>query len=223
MVAHLRWLRSGRWETACRTVATTSRSYPNQNDPSDLAATRGMATEIPIAAIGLFGRDIAGPSPTPLMRSLMSTSVLSVVCDASVGDVVQNIGRDGIAQAVEIVDQLAAARRQEQLVGAAIPGVGPALEQSRARPADRAGAPARSVAVPAPRPDRPATILPAAAIGTVQSTARAWCRGPWRGCRCSCAAGASFRRVAQPAGVSGRVDIGCGVPKLSKMFRILKL
>ena len=45
-------------------------------------------------------------------------------------DVLQHVGCNGIAQTVEIVDQLAAARREEQPVGAAVLGIVPALKQT---------------------------------------------------------------------------------------------
>ena len=49
---------------------------------------------------------------------------------ASSGNVVQHVGCDRIAQAVEIVDKLPAARGQKQPVGAAILRIVPPLEQA---------------------------------------------------------------------------------------------
>ena len=50
--------------------------------------------------------------------------------DRGVRNFLQHVGRDGVAQTVEIVDQLAAAWGEKQPVGAAVPGVVPPLQQA---------------------------------------------------------------------------------------------
>ena len=160
----------------------------------------------------------------PLIRSLMSLSVSRLVSIAvggisrstSVAMESRKLSRSSTSWRPLAVRNSRLARRSC--------GSG-RRSRSRARPDDRAGAPARSAAAQARRPDRPATIPPAAAIETVRSIARAWCHGPWRGVDVIAAAGASFRRVAQSAGVSDRADIRKALADPSQSFqkfRILK-
>ena len=105
---------------------------------------------------------------------------------------------------------------QEQAVGAAVAGIVPALQKSVLD---------QAIEQPHQRDRlqfqhfrqidlRQALLL--RATGTAQSIARAWCRGPWRDDRYSCAAAANSRQVARPIGVSDRVTCGRRSPKLSK-------
>src|SRR6476646_9758208 len=110
------------------------------------------------------------------------------------GNVLQYLFGDGIAQAVEVVDELAAGGGRGDRAGA---------PEVRARPGGRAAAPARSAAIRALPPDRPATGLPVPATGTARSIARGSCRGPWRDDRCSCATAENSRQVAKRIDVSG--------------------
>ena len=50
--------------------------------------------------------------------------------DRRVGNVLQNIRCDGVAQAIEIIDKLASARGEKQPVGAPVPGVVAPFEQA---------------------------------------------------------------------------------------------
>jgi len=50
--------------------------------------------------------------------------------DRNGGSILQYLGCNGIAQRIEIVDQLSAARREKQPIGAPILGVVPALEKA---------------------------------------------------------------------------------------------
>ena len=50
--------------------------------------------------------------------------------DRASRDILQNIGCNGVAQTVEIIDKLTAGRGEKQSVGASIPGVVPSLEKT---------------------------------------------------------------------------------------------
>ena len=138
-----------------------------------------------------------------LMRSLMSTSVSRLVRMASVG-----ISRSTSVAIESRRLSRSSTSRRPLWSGTACWRGGPsglvAAPEARARPDDRAGAPARSAGARAHRRDRLATSPPAGAAGTARSIARAWCRASWRDHRCNCAEAANFPRVARSTGVSDR-------------------
>src|ERR1700716_2285050 len=72
----------------------------------------------------LLGCDAAGRFGKSLDALLDVLERFQAGFDRRRGDILQNIGCDRIAQTVEIIDELVAARREKQAVGAAIPGVG---------------------------------------------------------------------------------------------------
>src|ERR1700676_481528 len=78
----------------------------------------------------LLGGDAAGRLAKSLDPLLDVSERLEAGFNRLGRDVLQHVGCDGIAQAIEIVDQLSAARGKKQPVGAAVPRIVAALEQT---------------------------------------------------------------------------------------------
>src|SRR5207248_6046979 len=74
--------------------------------------------------------DVAGQIGQPLDPLLDVLQHLEAGLDRRVGNVLQNIRCDCVAQAIEVVDKLASARGEKQPVGAPVPGVVAPLEQA---------------------------------------------------------------------------------------------
>src|SRR5450631_1419248 len=71
----------------------------------------------------LLGCDAAGRFNEALDSLLDVPERPEAGFDGRRGDILQNIGRDGVAQTVEIIDKLAAARGEKQAVGPPISGI----------------------------------------------------------------------------------------------------
>src|SRR3982074_2204680 len=80
--------------------------------------------------VELFGRNIAGRFGKALDPFLDVSKRLQAGFNGVGRHVPQHVRCNGVAQTVEIVDKLPAARGKEQPVGASIPGVVPPLEKS---------------------------------------------------------------------------------------------
>src|SRR5450432_4186177 len=78
----------------------------------------------------LLGGDVAGRFGTRLDPLLDVSERLQAGFNGLLGNVLQHIGGDGIAQTIEIVDELTAARGEVQFVGAAILRIVPSLQQT---------------------------------------------------------------------------------------------
>src|SRR5712692_10672622 len=106
----------------------------NSNDAHAARSSRGTRLcdfqLIGLLVTGLFGCDAAGRFNEAFDSLLDVPERPEAGFDGRRGDILQNIGRDGVAQAVEIIDKLAAARREKQAVGPAISGIGPPLEKT---------------------------------------------------------------------------------------------
>src|SRR6185437_10690847 len=76
----------------------------------------------------LFGRDVARIGKA-LDAFLDVAERVEAGLDRIRRDALQYVGRNGVAQAIEIVDELAPGFGQEQSVGASIPGIIAALDQ----------------------------------------------------------------------------------------------
>ena len=81
-------------------------------------------------ATRLFRRDVAGRHGKTLDPLLDVPERLKRGLDCLGRDVLQDVGCDGVAQTIEIVDKLAAGTGQEELVGATILGIVPALQKT---------------------------------------------------------------------------------------------
>src|SRR6202165_2259979 len=80
--------------------------------------------------IWLFGRDIAGSLGKALDPLLDVFERFEAGFNRVGRDILQHIGCNSVAQTVEIIDKLTAALREEQPVGASIPGIVPPLEKT---------------------------------------------------------------------------------------------
>ena len=78
----------------------------------------------------LLGRDVAGGFGKALDAVLDIPKRLETGLDLFGRQILQHIGRNGVAQTVEVIDQLAASRREKQPVGPSIPGIVPPLEKT---------------------------------------------------------------------------------------------
>jgi hypothetical protein len=83
-----------------------------------------------ITWLRLLGCNVAGRLGQALDPVLDVSERLKAGLDCGRWNILQHIDGDGVAQTVEIVDKLAAARGEKQTVGPAIPGVMTPLEQT---------------------------------------------------------------------------------------------
>src|SRR6267143_5086138 len=96
----------------------------------DFRPTRLLARLLAGLLARLLGRDAAGRFGKSLDALLDVLERFQAGFDGRRGDILQNLGCDRIAQTVEIIDKLAAARREKQAVGTAIPEIGSAFQQA---------------------------------------------------------------------------------------------
>src|SRR5246127_4236727 len=161
------------------------------------------ALEISRTLCALFRRDVAGRIRQCLDPLLDVAQRSQTDLDRFVGNIRQHIGSDGIAQAVETVDELSAARGQKQPVGAAVLGIVAPLEQPMLDEPVQEPHQRDRLAARTPRRAPPGRAPPAAAAETARSIARGWCPSLWRDDQYSCARAVSSRQVERRADVSG--------------------
>ena len=116
----------GRFRVISGTIAS-------QNDSIRKMRTRyrGSAARIwGFRAHGLLGRDVAARLGKALDPLLDVCERCEAGFDRLGRDVLQNVCCNGVAQAVEIIDKLTAARCEKQSVSASIPGVVPSFEKT---------------------------------------------------------------------------------------------
>src|SRR5581483_8034192 len=92
--------------------------------------TVGKTREARESFARLFRRDVIGWIGLRLDALLDLAQRIEAGLNGLIRQVMQDVDRNRIAQAVEIVDELPAALREEQAVGAAVFRIMPALEQS---------------------------------------------------------------------------------------------
>src|SRR5258708_18881647 len=83
-----------------------------------------------LSAVQLFSRDVVARFSEALDALLDVSERLQAGLDCLGRDILQHIGRDRVAQAVEIIDELTAARGEKQPVGAPVLRVVAPLEQT---------------------------------------------------------------------------------------------
>src|SRR4051812_20270652 len=131
MSCPIRFARYGRAESAVATPACWHRlSVPLESFQTRLSLAKRQHSQIARKVRVLLRRHVISRAGLRLDAVLDIPQRLEAGGDRLVGNVVEDVGRNHVAQAVQVVDETAASLGQEQSVRAAISGVVTSLEQA---------------------------------------------------------------------------------------------